>query len=181
MTNKTAALRYARALLDVALKEEAELDQIDRDLAAFIDLFAQHPTLEKVLLNPAVPVPRKQTTMDELVKLMTPSPIVSKLVVLLASRDRLVLIPDLLGSFRERVMDHRGVVRAHVTTTMPLAGPRAMAVEQSLARVTGRTVTVKTHVDPSIVGGVVVRIGSTVYDGSVTRQLEKMKETLEGV
>ena len=56
MTNKTAATRYARALLDVAVKEKADLEQIERELAAFADLFTQHPTLEKVLLNPAVPV-----------------------------------------------------------------------------------------------------------------------------
>jgi F-type H+-transporting ATPase subunit delta len=178
VTNKTAALRYARALLDVALKEKTDLDQIDRDLAAFSDLFTEHPTLAKVLLNPAVPVPRKHDAVTELMKLITPLPIVSKLLTLLAGRDRLVLVPDLLASFRERVLDHRHVVRADVTTTTALGGDRAKAIEQSLAKVTGRTVTLRTHVDPSIVGGVVVRIGSTVYDGSVTRQLQKLKAQL---
>ncbi len=57
MTNKTAATRYARALLDVAVKEQANLDQIESDLSQFVDLFTQHPALAKVLLNPAVPVP----------------------------------------------------------------------------------------------------------------------------
>jgi F-type H+-transporting ATPase subunit delta len=178
VTNKTAALRYARALIDVALKETTDLDQIDRDLAAFSDLFTQHPTLAKVLLNPAVPVPRKHEAVKELTKLIKPLPIVAKLVTLLAGRDRLVLIPDLLTSFRERVLDHRHVVRAEVTTTTALAAERAKSIEQSLAKVTGRTVTVRTHIDPSIVGGVVVRIGSTVYDASVTRQLERMKAQL---
>ena len=60
MTNKTAASRYARALLDVAVKEQANLEQIEADLAQFVDLFRQYPALEKVLLNPAVPVPRKR-------------------------------------------------------------------------------------------------------------------------
>jgi F-type H+-transporting ATPase subunit delta len=164
--------------MDVALKEKTDLDQIDRDLAAFNDLFTQHPTLAKVLLNPAVPVTRKHAAVAELMKLITPLPIVAKMVTLLAGRDRLVLVPDLLGSFRERVLDHRNVVRADVTTTTALAADRTNAIEKSLARVTGRTVTVRTHVDPSLVGGVVVRIGSTVYDGSVTRQLERMKAQL---
>ena len=66
MTNKTAAIRYARALLDVALKEQADLEQIESELAAFVDLFTQHPALEKVLLNPAVPVPRKRAAVAEL-------------------------------------------------------------------------------------------------------------------
>jgi len=59
MTNKTAAIRYARALLDVAVREKADLEQIEQELAQFAALFTKHPTLEKVLLNPAVPVPRK--------------------------------------------------------------------------------------------------------------------------
>lgn len=178
VTNKTAALRYARALVDVALKEKTDLDQIDRDLAAFSDLFTQHPTLARVLLNPAVPVPRKHDAVAELTKLIKPLPIVAKLLTLLAGRDRLVLVPDLLASFRERVLDYRHVVRADVTATTTLAADRTKGIEKSLAKVTGRTVTVRTHIDPSIVGGIVVRIGSTVYDGSVTRQLERMKAQL---
>jgi F-type H+-transporting ATPase subunit delta len=178
VTNKTAALRYARALMDVALKEQTDLDRIDRDLAGFNDLFTQHRTLAKVLLNPAVPVLRKHAAVAELTKLIEPLPIIAKMLTMLAGRDRLVLVPDLLASFRERVLDHRHVVRADVTTTTALAADRAKGIEQSLARVTGTTVTLRTHVDASIVGGVVVRIGSTVYDGSVVRQLERMKAQL---
>ncbi len=182
MTNRTAAIRYARALLDVAVKEKDNLEQVERDLAGFAELFTQHPLLAKVMLNPAVPVPRKRAVVAELTSLTKPIPVVSKLLMLLAERDRLVLLPDLLDAYRERLLDHQKVVRAHITTAAPLAADRAQAIEQSLARVTGRTVTVQTKVDPSIIGGVVTRIGSTVYDGSVARQLEKMKARLvEGV
>lgn len=178
MTNKTAATRYARALLDVAVQEKANLDAIEQELAAFADLFAKNPTLEKVLLNPAVPVPRKRAAVAELTKAAGMSPTVSKLLALLAERDRLVLLPDLLASYRDRLLDYRKVVRAAVTTAAPLAADRAKAIAASLARMTGRTVILDAQVDPSIIGGVVARIGSTVYDGSVTRQLQKMKERL---
>ena len=70
------------------------------------------------------------------------------------------------------------IVRAEVTTAVTLSPDRAKAVEQSLARMTGRTVTLETRMDPSIIGGVVARIGSTVYDGSVATQLRKMREQL---
>ncbi len=180
MTNKTAALRYARALLDVAVKEKAALEQIGDELAAFVDLFKQNPALEKVMLNPAVPVPRKRAAMGELVDRARLSPILSKLLVLLAERDRLVLLPDLLAAYRERLLDHQQVVRAEVTTATPIGAERAKAIEQGLARVTGRTVRLGTRVDPSIIGGVVARIGDTIYDGSVTRQLELMKKALSG-
>ena len=178
MTNKTAAIRYARALLDVAVKEKADLDQIEHELSQFADLFKQYPLLEKVLLNPAVPLPRKRAAVADLLGHAKFSAIVSKLLTLLADRDRLVLVPDLLAAYRERLLDHQNIVRAEVTTSVPLDAQRASAIQRGLATLTGRTVKLATKVDPSIIGGVVARIGSTVYDASVTRQLEKMKERL---
>jgi F-type H+-transporting ATPase subunit delta len=178
VTNKTASNRYARALLDVAIHEKADLEAIERDLASFAQLFSDHPALAKVLLNPAVPVPRKRAAVAELLALVKPSPIVGKLIALLADRDRLVLIPDLLMSYSDRLLDYRKVLRAEVTTATPLPGERTETIERQLAQATGSKVLLSTRTDPSIIGGVVTRIGSTVYDGSVTRQLAKMRERL---
>jgi F-type H+-transporting ATPase subunit delta len=178
MTNRTAATRYARALLDVAVKEGIDLDQVERELASFVDLFTQHKVLAQVLLNPVVPVPRKRAAMDALTAQAKLLPIIAKLLGLLAGRDRLVLLPDLLEAFRDRLLEHRNILRAEITTTSALAPERVKAIEAILARATGRTVTLSTSVDPAIIGGVVTRIGSTIYDGSVTRQLQRMKEKL---
>ena len=178
MTNRTAGNRYARALLEVAVREQADLQQIGDQLAEFVALFDQHPALNKVMLNPAVPVPRKRAAMIELTGRAGLSPILSKLLVLLAGRDRLVLLPDMLAAYRERLLDHQHVVRADITTAAPLAADRAQAIERGLAQLTGRTVRLSARVDPSIIGGVVARLGDTIYDGSVTRQLAKIKETL---
>src|SRR4051812_29676668 len=101
MSPKTAALRYARALFDVALKEHADLSRVEQDLAAFNTLFDSQPTLKKVLLNPAVPVPRKRAAMVQLTERAQTTPIVAKLMILLAERDRLILLPDLLASYRD--------------------------------------------------------------------------------
>ena len=120
VTNKTAAIRYARALLDVAVKEHADLELIESELSQFADLFKQYPLLEKVLLNPAVPVPRKRAAVAELLAQAKFTPIVSKLLALLADRDRLVLVPDLRAAYSARLLDFRGVVRAEVTTALPL-------------------------------------------------------------
>jgi F-type H+-transporting ATPase subunit delta len=178
MTNRTAAIRYARALLDVAVKEHADLDQVERELASVVDLFAEHKLLAQVLLNPVVPVPRKRAAMDALTARARLLPMVTKLLGLLAERDRLVLLPDLLAAYRDRLLAHRNVVRGEVTTTAPLAPEQVKAIEANLARASGRTVALSAKVDPSIIGGVVTRIGSTIYDGSVTRQLQRMKEKL---
>jgi F-type H+-transporting ATPase subunit delta len=178
MTNKTAAMRYARALLDVGIKERADLDQIERDLASVAELFTQYPALAHALLNAVVPVSRKRAAVAELLAGAQLTPMVGKLLTLLADRDRLVLVPDLLAGYRDRLLEHRNVIRAEVTTTAPLPADRAKAIETSLARSTGRTIFLTTRVDPAIIGGVVTRIGSTVYDGSVARQLEKIRERL---
>lgn len=184
MTNRTAANRYARALLDVAIKEADRavvrdvIVQIERQLADFNELFREHPELERVLLNPAIPAPRKRAAVGELVARSQLAPVLSKLLLLLAGHDRLVLLPDLLAAYRERVLQYLKIVRAEVTTAIPLPEDRAKAVEQSLASLTGQQVTLATQVDPSIIGGVIARVGSTVYDGSVTRQLAKMREKL---
>jgi F-type H+-transporting ATPase subunit delta len=181
VTNKTAAIRYARALLDVAVKEKADLEQVERELAQFAGLFTQYPLLEKVLINPAVPVPRKRAAVADLLARAAFSPIVSKLLTLLADRDRLVLVPDLLAAYSERLLDYRNVVRAEVTTAAPIDDSRTQGILKGLASLTGRTVKLSTKVDQSIIGGMVARIGSTVYDASITRQLERMKEKLETV
>jgi F-type H+-transporting ATPase subunit delta len=189
MTNRTAANRYARALLDVAVKEQqtsgvaradtnAALEDIQRQLTGVHELLEKYPALRKALLNPAVPVTRKRAAVVELTAQLPVQPIVSKLLALLAERDRLALLPDLLAAYRERLLDYFNVVRAEVTTAVPLSPDRAKRVEDSLAALTGRTVTLATSVDSAIIGGVVARVGSTIYDGSVKRQLERMKEKL---
>ena len=178
MTTRTAAIRYARALFEVAVHEQADLDRIERELAGFVALFDEHATLKKVLLNPAVPVLRKRAAVADLTAHADTAPILAKLLTLLAERDRLIGLPDLLAAYRERLLDYRKVVRAQLTTALPLGDGEARAIERRLARATGRTVTLSTTVDPSIIGGLVAKVGSTVYDGSVTRQLQKMKQRL---
>jgi F-type H+-transporting ATPase subunit delta len=178
VTNRTAANRYARALLDVTIKEKADLEQVERELAEFVALLDQHATLKHVLLNPVIPVQRKRAAVVELTARAGTSAVLRKLLVLLAERDRLVLLPDMLAAYSERLLEYRKVVRAVVTTAAPLGADRSQALQRSLAAVTGGTITLETSVDPSIIGGVITRIGSTVYDGSVTTQLAKMKQKL---
>ncbi len=178
MTSRAAATRYARALFDVALKE-ADVQQAGRDLDSFARIVAGNAQLERVLTNPAIPAPRKRALIDGLLeKAGTVSSPVAKLLKLLADRDRFVLLPELTAAYRTRLMEHAKVVRAEVTTAISLPADRVAALQQGLATATGRQVQLENRVDPSIIGGAITRIGSTVYDGSLTRQLERMKDAL---
>ena len=177
MSNRASASRYAKALLDVMIRE-GNPEQAEQELASFADLFEGHEELRKAMLNRAVPVTAKRNVMQQLVARMQPSQPLGKLMMLLAERDRLELLPDLLAAYRDRLMDYQQVVRADVRTAVPLPEDRVAQLQQRLADVTGRRVTMSTSVDPSIIGGVVARIGSTVYDGSVATQLARIKSRL---
>lgn len=180
MTGGAAAGRYARALFDVVVKEKpSDLEPVLTQVQDVSALFTGHPALATVMGNPAVPVAKKVAVAKALIEraggLSSP---VAKLVVMLAERDRLLILPDLARIYRDRLMDHQKIIRGDVTTATALAPEKLKALEQGLERATGRKVVLESKVDPSIIGGVVTRLGSTVYDGSVTTQLEKMKNAL---
>ena len=178
MTSRVAATRYARALFDVARKE-GDIQQVGRDIAGFARLVAENDALSRAFANPAIPAQRKRAVVEQLFAAAGPmSPIVQKIVLMLAERDRLMLIPELATAYEARLMENAQVVRAQLTTAVPLPQDRIAALQEGLARATGRQVQLETGVDPSIIGGAVARIGSTVYDGSVTTQLQKVKERL---
>ena len=178
MTSRTAAARYARALLDVATKESADLDKIARELDDVVAFFKQQPALERLLLNPAVPAPRKRAAMEQITKLSTQTTNVSKLLVLLAERDRLALLNEIAAAYRDFLADRQNVVRAEVTSAEPLSPQRTAAIERRLAAVTGKTVSMTTKVNKDLLGGVVARVGSTVYDASIATQLKKIRDRL---
>jgi F-type H+-transporting ATPase subunit delta len=178
MTSRAAATRYARALFDVVISEKGNPEQIEQELGALADLLSNNRELHTAFTHPAVPVAGKRGVIKELATRLNLSPPLAKLLLLLADRDRLALIPDLVAVYRERLMDYRQIVQAEVTTAVPLPQDRAAQLQQRLADVTGRRVTMTTKVDPSLIGGIVTRIGSTVYDGSVATQLETMKQKL---
>jgi F-type H+-transporting ATPase subunit delta len=178
MTSRTAAARYARAALDVATRESADLDTVARELDEFIAFFREQTTLEALLLNPAVPAPRKRAAMEQIMAISGLTPIVSKLLILLADRDRLALLGDVSATYHELLADRHNVVRAEVTSAEPLSTERIEAITERLATVTGKRVSMTTKVDKDIIGGVVARVGSTVYDASIATQLKRIRERL---
>jgi F-type H+-transporting ATPase subunit delta len=177
MSTRASAARYARALFDVATAE-SNPELVERDLSAFADLMTAHEDVRRALVNPAVPAANKQTLVEQLTDRLRPAAPVRKLLLLLAERGRFEIFDDLLDVYRERLMEHLHVIKADVTTAEPLSADQASQLRQRLAAATGRTVTLTTRVDPGIIGGVVTRIGSTVYDGSVATQLAALKQRL---
>jgi F-type H+-transporting ATPase subunit delta len=177
MSTRASAARYAKALFDVA-SQESTPEQAEKEITAFFDLVRAHDDLRQALSSPAVPAARKRAVVEQLLDRQHLSGPVRKLLLLLAERDRLALLPDLVANYHERVMEHLRIVQAEVTTAAPLPADQAAQLQQHLGTIIGRTVTLTTRVDSALIGGIVTRIGSTVYDGSVATQLAALRQRL---
>ena len=178
MSLRTSANRYAKALFDVALEEKNDLAQVDRDLTALVDLIDSNAELKSAATRTGIPDASRKALMTAIAGNMNASAPVKKVVALLAEKRKLNLLPDLAIAFRERLLAHQNIVRAEVTSATPLTPEKTTALEASLSRATGKKVELSVAVDPELLGGIVARIGSTVYDGSVRTQLTKMRQQL---
>jgi F-type H+-transporting ATPase subunit delta len=179
MTPRAAARRYASALFDVVAPAQ-QAERAGRDLAAVSALVAGHPDLAALFGRAGVASSQKKKVLEAVLFAGEVAPEVRRLLGMLADRNRLDLIGAVSDAFSERLMRERRVVSAEVVTAHPLTdGPRA-AIVAALGRATGAEVTMTERVDPGLVGGLVARVGSLVFDGSVTRQLERMRQTLRG-
>lgn len=176
MTEQAAATRYARALFEVSL-DGGDPQRTDRDLAAFQELVDGHATLGHIVGNRAIsPVVKKAIVAAILERTPKTADVVKRLLLMLAERGRLHLLPTLLGVYRERLMEHLGVVRARVTTAEPLDRKRVASINKRLNTATGRQVTIEAAVDEGLVGGMVTRIGGTIFDGSLAHHLDRLKQ-----
>lgn len=177
MTLQSLARRYAVALFDVVMKN-GSIDAAYAGLSGFAALVASSPELSRVLASPAVPSPKKRALAETLAAQLGVSPEVMRLLGVMGDRDRLSLTGAVAAAFETRVMQQRQILQAEVTTAVPLTAAASAALAVALGRATGGTVKIDARIDPSILGGVVARVGSMVFDGSVTRQLEIMKTQL---
>jgi|CXWL01.1.fsa_nt_gi F-type H+-transporting ATPase subunit delta len=177
MSGRASAARYARALLDVAIKE-ADPARVGDDLVSFAAMVSEHAVLRDTLKNPGVPAAAKRRVIEELSGRLSLASPLAKLLLMLADRDRLMILSDLSDVYQERLREHQRILQAEVTTAAPLEAEPAAALRQRLQDATGRQVTMTMKVDPALIGGLVARIGGTVYDGSVSARLTKMRERL---
>jgi F-type H+-transporting ATPase subunit delta len=178
VTSKSVARRYANALFDVA-NGNGTLDHLERDLKGLADLLRSHAGLRRVFETQAVTPAKKRAIVDDLIaQIGGLSDEVQRLLVMLAERDRLMLVTELATAFEERLMVQRHIVAADIVTAVPLSAERQAALAQALGKAAGLTVKLTARVDPGIIGGIVATVGGTVYDGSVTRQIERLREKL---
>lgn len=175
--SKSVVTAYVRALFDISL-ERQEAERVGDELAAFDDAVASHGELRTVLTNPAIPAPTRKAVAGAVADAGRISPALRATLALLAERNEVALLPAIARAYDARLRQHLGIVEAEVTTAVALPADRADRLSAEIAGATGRKVRLSLKVDPAIIGGVVTKIGSTVYDGSVSRQLERLRTRL---
>ncbi|MGB6974317.1 MAG: ATP synthase F1 subunit delta [Terracidiphilus sp.] len=170
--------RYARAFLEVVTAAKLNSTELDKQLADFEATWDGSEELQKFFTNPAVAAAQKVGFLDTLNKKLGMQKELRNLIAVLIDNDRIGEIHAVAEAWRQELRERMGVKQAEIVTARELsAGERAELVE-GVGRLAGAKVEASFKTDTSILGGTVVRIGSTVYDGSVRGRLERLKDTL---
>lgn len=172
------ASRYAAALADVAL-EQKSADRVKRDLAAFTDAFFSSADLRIFLESPAAARELKQKVVETLAARMDLAPAVRNFVHVLVDHRRMEMLREIQRAFHEELNSRLGIAEAEVISARELSAGEKKQLTAALERRTGKKIEARFRGDESLVGGIVVRVGSTVYDGSVREQLTRLREQLE--
>jgi F-type H+-transporting ATPase subunit delta len=173
------ASRYAAALADVALEQKIA-DRAKRDLGAFVDTFYGAADLKVFLESPAVGRDAKQGVIEKLAARMDLAPAVRNFIALLVDRRRTELLRDIQQAFEAELNARLDIAEADVTSARELTAAQREQLTAALQRRTGKKIEARFRQDATLIGGTVVRVGSTVYDGSVREQLIRLRVQLEG-
>ena len=175
-----AATRYARALVDVVTTAGSKVDsaRILRELRDVEQVIADSSTLRNALASPAVAPSRKRAVMRRLLDPMNPDPRVRNFVYVVIDHRRATDFPSIVDAFELLLDERMGLVAADVRSARDLTESQRQAIEAQVSRVAGRKAKLKFITEPALIAGVVARVGSTVYDGSVRGQLERLRTKL---
>lgn len=180
MNLSPVARRYARALHQNA-EAAGQREAVGNDVALVRETLDGSRELALLFASPVVDRDRKRAVVERLFSDRV-SATTLDLFRLLVEKDRIALLGDVMRAYAQLEDEHAGRIEAHVRSALPLGGEEAQALERRLAELTGHTVRLRIDIDPDLIGGVVVRIGDTVYDGSARHQLERLREQFaEGI
>ena len=179
MSLQTVARRYAAALADVAI-ERREEREVQRELEQWASMIEANPQLKEVFANPTVIYDQKRTVLDELLSRTRVRETTASFLRVLLKNQRLSQLRDVATRFGQVLDERAGIVAANVTTARPLPEELRNTLHEALTAATGQTVRLSFTTDESIIGGVIARIGSTIFDGSVQGYLNRLAEGLAG-
>ncbi len=169
--------RYARALADVTMTKGEEVP-VRRDLDTYREIFRRVPALLQALDSPAIQREAKDRVLAEVVARYPVSATMRNFLGTLQDHHRIRYFAEICDAYMTTIDERKGIIAARVTAAAPLGDSEMFALRESLSRATGKQVTLSVASDPNLLAGVVVQIGSTVYDGSIRTQLREMRRRL---
>ena len=169
---------YARAFADVVVGSKLDPVRLQEELRAVEALLAESDPLRRVLENPSIPGDRKRAVIDAIAQRIALTRQVRNFIAVLADHRRLPLFSDILKQIEQELNERLGFADAEVSSARPLGDAEKKLLEAEIAKLTGKRVRARYLQDFSLLGGAVIRVGSTIYDGSVKGQLEKIREQL---
>jgi F-type H+-transporting ATPase subunit delta len=176
---QTVARRYALALADVAIerKEEREV-QVEVDF--WVSMIESNPQLREVFVNPTIPYDQKRNVLEELISRTKVRPTTASFLQVLLKNQRFSQLREVVERFGYVLDERRGLVAATVITARDMSEESKKALQDTLAAATGKIVRLNFTTDEGLIGGFVTHIGSTIFDGSVRSQLERLAVQLAG-
>ena len=179
MSSQNVARRYASALADVTIAR-AEAAEVHAELKAWEQMMLTNASLLEAFSNPTVAYEQKGKVLNELISRTRVRPTSANFLRLLLKNQRLAELPAVNAKLAEVLDERAGVISAQVTSARPVPDATRVSLEEKLGELTGRKVRLTFETDESLLGGIVTRIGSTIYDGSVRDQLRRLGEELAG-
>lgn len=173
------AQRYATALFDLA-GDEGSLDQVASDLSGFVRLMDESADLKRLVESPVLGREEQGRAVLAVAEQAGLAPLTTRFLGLLAQHRRLFALPGIAKAFNAMLAAHKGEVAAEVVSAVPLGEDELATLKQSIASYVGQAVTVETRVDPALLGGVVVRVGSRMLDASLRTKLQQLEQSLKG-
>jgi len=169
--------RYASALADVSFKA-GQHERVEQELLQFEQVLSRERELFLFFTNPAIPVPRKKAACQEIQRRLGFSSLTSNFLYVLLDNYRIGYFSEIREAYQKAANQRLGLVEARITTAAEVDGHLKSRLESCLTQLTGKRVLLKFEVDRDLIGGVITRIGDTVYDGSIRQQLSLIKARL---
>ena len=172
--------RYASALFELAL-ENSQVGPVQVDLGVFDALIAGNPDLLRLVRSPVFGADEQEKALAAVLDKAGIGGIAAKFLGVVTGNRRLFAVPAMIEAFLAKLAERRGEVAAEVTTAQPLSDSQHAALSEQLRRTVGRRVSVDVRVDPALIGGLVVKVGSRMIDGSLRSKLQRLQIAMKGV
>ena len=174
MSNSILSRRYAKAVFELAIDSKS-VDKIKKDFEALQDLLKESQNLREAVQNPVISKLEQHNAMQFILKKIGVNELTERFIKVLIENGRLGTLTYVASSYFELVKEHKGEVTANITSAKPLLKKQITEIEKSLGKSLGKKVKAEEEVDESILGGVIVKVGSKMVDASVSGGLEKLK------